>query len=128
MPKQHLEKVKKYDCSVLNEIQLNTLLTYNNLVISKENYEKSLKLIKKKYFSTKVTSGTKLDVVMEKYATDLNDVSSSEIFDTTRMFLDDLVKAKWKRIVKKYTGFNVTLRNSVFENLSHILIIEREKE
>lgn len=121
-------KVKKLDCSVLNENQKNTLLTFGNVIITKEQYEKSLKLIEKKYFSKKVVNNTEIDVLANKNTVDLNDVTSDMVLNQKPMSIDELVRSKWKRIVKKYTGFKVTLRNSVFENLSHILIIEREKE
>lgn len=122
------EKIKKLDCSVLNEYQKNTLLTFGNVIITKEQYEKSLKLIEKKYFSKKVVNNTEIDVLADKNTIDLKDITSNMVLEPKVMSIDELVRAKWKRIVKKYTGFKVTLRRSVFENLSHILIIEKEKE
>lgn len=105
--KKHSDNLNnELDCEILTHRLLNILVYNKNLIISNDRYENSIKLICKKYFGCSY--------------------GDNRMTEDKKLLIAHQADKKWHELIKKYAGFDVSIRRSVFPNLSHILILEKE--
>lgn len=96
---------EELDCHILTPRLVNILVYNNNLALGVDRYEKSLELISKKYFRASFTD--------------------RRLSEEKKESISEKVHEKWHELIKKYAGFDVSVRKASQPELSRVLILER---